>query len=432
MNAQHHHHSQDNFQQTYGAIPSSRLVRPYTSNSNNDNNNNNDDESSSDDDDDFEFLRERLLLRTHSFSLPTHPDKGHRALSYALYQIDRPHMRVVHAAWMAALVSVACQFALAPLLPSLQSLLGLNKNQIWFTNIGMMVGGIPMRFVLGPLCDVYGPKCVVVWMMVLCAIPCALSGGLIVNYPSLWLMRFLLGAMDAFVPCQSWITLHFVREVSGTLLALVGGLGASGSALVQIVVGGLFEILAKRFGEEVAWRLAVLVPAIVALVVAWWVYYYTDDCPLGSWQEVQKAGWRMQRQSAVDSFRSGALNINSWLLSCQFAGSYGVDVTLCNGCVLYFHDTFHQSIAAAGAIAFGYGISAVYARALGGHISDVFGTRWSLRGRLWVHLLVMIIQGLLNIQFAKSVEDLSSTIMIMVLFSVFVQVSRMVCVVVLF
>jgi len=91
--------------------------------------------------------------------------------------------------------------------------------------------------------------------------------------------------------------------------------------------------------------------------------------------DVKKAGLMMQR-SAVDSFRSGAFNINSWLLFLQFAGSCGVDVTMCNGCALYFHDQFNQNIQSSGAIAFLYGFAAVYARGVGGYISDRFGDKF--------------------------------------------------------
>jgi NNP family nitrate/nitrite transporter-like MFS transporter len=232
-----------------------------------------------------------------------------------------------------------------------------------------------------------------------------------------------MGAMDAFVPCQCWITSHFVREVGGTIMAIAGGLGASGSAFTQIIVGFLFVLCTEWTGgnQDLAWRLTLIFPAVFAGIVAFLSYYYTDDCPLGNFVNVKKAGLMMQR-SAVDSFRSGVTNFNSWLLSLQFAGSCGVDVTMCNGCAVYFHDRFHQNIASAGAIAFLYGISAVYARGLGGYVSDRSGDHFSLKGRLWVQFGCMLVQGCLNIWFART-ASLYPSMILMVLMSILIQVS---------
>lgn len=97
-----------------------------------------------------------------------------------------------------------------------------------------------MRFGLGSLCDTYRSRVVMVWMLVLSAIPCALSGVVVVNLGSLLVVRFITGAMDAFVPCQCWITSHFIREVGGTIMAIAGGLGVSGSGFSNLVVGFVF------------------------------------------------------------------------------------------------------------------------------------------------------------------------------------------------
>jgi nitrate/nitrite transporter NarK len=51
---------------------------------------------------------------------------------------------------------------------------------MWLTNIYSMVGGIPRRLVLGPLCDQYGVCILITLMLVGGAIPC-LCTGLITN-----------------------------------------------------------------------------------------------------------------------------------------------------------------------------------------------------------------------------------------------------------
>jgi NNP family nitrate/nitrite transporter-like MFS transporter len=264
-------------------------------------------------------------------------------------------------------------------------------------------------------------------MLLACAVPCAFSGLIIFNLPSLLFVRFIIGAMDAFVPSQCWVTTMFVREVTGTIMAIVAGLGASGSAFSQLFVGYVFdEWFAWTGGNgDIAWKITLIFPAVFALTVALWACFCSDDCPLGNFVEVKKAGLMMER-SAVDSFRSGAINLNSWLLFVQYAFSSGVDTTLCNGVALYYHEVYDQKISVIGAIAFLYGFSALYARGFGGYISDKIGDRFSLRGRLCIHFLCMIAQGGMNICFAKA-QSLNASLVSMVTLSIFIQMSTGTC-----
>jgi hypothetical protein len=159
-------------------------------------------DSDDDDDDDLLYAKDRLLNKADTFTLQYSPERGYRATEMNFCSMSRPHMRAMHASWICFFASYFVQFAMAPLLPQLQISFNLTKRDIWWTNVWMMMGGIPMRFLLGPLCDTYGPRVVMVWMVALCAIPCALSGVLVSNLGSLVAARFIMGAMDAFVPCQ--------------------------------------------------------------------------------------------------------------------------------------------------------------------------------------------------------------------------------------
>jgi NNP family nitrate/nitrite transporter-like MFS transporter len=394
--------------------------------------NSSDSEGDEDDSDDgdfegFIFAKEELLGRAESFDLPHSADRGYRATAFKFCSISRPYMRAMHASWICFFASYSVQFAMAPLLPQLELSLNLTKQDIWLSNVWMVVGGIPMRFVLGPLCDSYGPRFVMCTMLLACSIPCALSGLIIFNLPTLLFVRFIIGSMDAFVPSQCWITTMFVREVTGTIMAIVAGLGASGSAFSQLLVGYLFDTWTDWTdgNAEAAWKLTLLFPAIFALIVAYWAYFYSDDCPLGNFVDVKRAGLMMER-SAVDSFRSGVINLNSWLLFVQYAFSSGVDTTLCNGIAIYYHVTFHQEISKIGAIAFLYGFSALYARGLGGYISDKIGDRFSLSGRLWIHFCSMIAQGGMNIWFARA-KSLNTSLVIMFVFAILIQMSTGTC-----
>ena len=376
--------------------------------------------------------QKRLLDKAQDFSLDYDSNRGYRSTALQFTSFARPHMRAFHASWICYFTTFFVQFSQASLFPEIQRSLHLTKAQIWRTNVWMMVGGIPMRFLLGALCDQYGARTVMTATVAAVALPAVATGLWATSATSLTWCRFLLGGMDSFVPGQYWITCHFVREVAGTAMAMAGGLGAAGSGVAQLVTGSVLFPLLRSYvtagddDSEQAWRLALILPAMAAFGVAYFFFWYADDCPLGNLSEVKKAGLLMER-SAVDSFRSGTMNVNSWILFVQFAGSCGVDFTMCNGTAAYFHAVFGQSTAASAALGFCYGVSAIYARGLGGWWSDALSDRFSLRGRLWAHLVALVAQGCLNIWLARTTAVLSHAVIILFEFSIAVQVSMGAC-----
>ena len=51
-----------------------------------------------------------------------------------------------------------------------------------------------------------------------------------------------------------------------------------------------------------------------------------------------KKNGTMAEVSAANSFRSGALNFNTWLLFVQYACCFGVELTMNNAAALYFRE----------------------------------------------------------------------------------------------
>jgi MFS transporter, NNP family, nitrate/nitrite transporter len=200
------------------------------------------------------------------------------------------------------------------------------------------------------------------------------------------------------------------------------------AGVTQLVTGSVVYPALLRLlnnDEDLAWRWALVVPSILAVGIAGWFYHFSDDCPLGNFEQVKKAGLMVER-SAVDSFRSGVYNLNSWILFIQYAGSCGVDFTMSNGTAIYYQAQFRQSTAVSGAIAFLYGLSAVFARGAGGWLSDKASDKFALQGRLWAQLLCMTLQGVTNIWLART-KVFADTLPILVIFSIFVQMSMGCC-----
>lgn len=390
-----------------------------------------DHQNDDDDDNDDEFWRGYSQYSPSDFDVAVDVHRGYRATQLRFFSWRRPHMRAFHASWMIYFMNFMLQFSMAPLMVPISETLGLTKAQVWNSNICMMLGGIPMRFMLGPLCDHYGARTIMTLVLAACSIPGIMSF-CIVNVTTLMVTRFVLGAMDTFVPGQYWITCHFVRDsVGSTAMAMSGGLGASGSALAQLLLGSCLYPLFLTWTNSVnvAWRLALAIPSVFALAVANYFYHNSDDTSLGNMSQIPEL---VLERSAVDSFRRGILNVNSWILLVQYAACCGVDFTMCNGAALYYHARYpNLSVASTAAIAGLYSLAALYARGVGGYLSDTLssrsGARNSIRARLWAQLACLLIQGILNIILARTDSSLSLNLTTLVIFSIFVQMSMGTC-----
>ncbi len=70
----------------------------------------------------------------------------------------------------------------------------------------------------------------------------------------------------------------------------------------------------------------------------------SDDAPKGYYKEMKKNG-TMPQVSAAASFRTGAMNLNTWVLFIQYACCFGVELTMNNaaGELLRKKDILHST-----------------------------------------------------------------------------------------
>lgn len=225
--------------------------------------------------------------------------------------------------------------------------------------------------------------------------------------------------------CQYWTSRMFTKEVVGTANALVGGWGNLGGGVTQLVMGSALFPLFRVFyngDSEKAWRTVCVVPAVVGFSTGILMYYIAEDAPKGNYAELKKHG-NMPEVSAAASFRTGAFNLNTWLLFIQYGCCFGVELTMNNAAALYFKDEFGLSTASAAAIASIFGWMNLFARGLGGFISDKANARFSMRGRLMTQSILLAVEGALVLVFANT-KNLGSAIVVMVFFSLFVQAAE--------
>jgi len=353
------------------------------------------------------------------------PDQDDKAKTIKLCSFARPHMRAFHMSWWGFFIAFFIWFAIAPLLSEIKEDLGLTKQEVWTSSIVGVAGTIFMRFILGPACDKFGARIPMAVVLCFASIPTACTG-LVNSATGLAVLRLFIGsAGGTFVMCQYWSSRMFVKEVVGTANALCGGWGNLGGGVTQLVMGaGLFPLFKMFFDGDAskAWRYVSIVPAIVAFSSGVMIYFISDDAPKGNYSEMKKNG-AMADISAAASFRSGAININTWILFIQYACCFGVELTMNNAAALYFKDKFELSTESAAAIASIFGFMNLFARGLGGFMSDKGNARLGMRGRIIAHTICLVIEGILVLVFAQT-ESLGSAIAVMVFFSLFVQAAE--------
>lgn len=349
---------------------------------------------------------------------------GDRATEIKLCSLQRPHMRALHCAWISFFLAFMIWFAVAPLLAEIQDDLNLSKKEIWTSSITNDITAIFLRIIMGPVCDSYGARIPMAVVLVLAAIPTAMVG-LVNTAAGLAVTRFFIGiAGSSFVMAQFWPSRMFSREIAGTANGIVGGWGNLGGAFTQLLMGScLFPFFTDIYDgdSEKAWRTICVIPAGIALCWGLILPFLCDDAPMGNYQEMRKNG-SMDQIFFTTSLRSGVTR-NTWILWIQYACTFGVELVMNNGAVLYFTSEFGLTTEEASSISFIYGSMNIFARALGGLVSDRLNLKIGMRGRLWLQTLLIIAEGIMIIVFAFT-QSLGGAVAVMCIFSIFTQAAE--------
>lgn len=362
------------------------------------------------------------------YAVEVDPDQDDRATEIRLCNFSRPHMRAFHCSWWGFFIAFFIWFAIVPLLSEIRDDLGITKREIWTSTIANFASVIFIRLLLGPFCDKFGSRAPFAAVLCFASIPTACTG-VIQNARDLIILRTFIGvAGGCFVMCQYWSTSMFTKEIVGTANALVAGWGNLGAGVTQLIVGSfLFPLFKYMFNgtdnpSEYAWRYVSIVPACVAFSTGILIYCVSDDYPKGNATDLRTHGV-IKEVHGLNSCQATAQNINSWLLALQYACCFGVELTMNSASALYFKDEFGVSTESAAAIASIFGWMNLFARGVGGFISDHANAMHGMRGRLYTQAVMLIFEGALVLIFANS-TSLAGGIVTLVCFSLFVQAAE--------
>ncbi|XP_045168958.1 uncharacterized protein LOC123531780 [Mercenaria mercenaria] len=222
-----------------------------------------------------------------------------KAKSFQICSLRRPHMRAFHTSWFCFFIAFTAWFGIQPLIPTIRKELGLSKKEVARSGIASISATIAVRIFVGPLCDKFGPKRVMSGLLIAGAIPLAFCG-LVKDGVGLIIIRLCIGVLGGtFIPCQFWTSAMFNVKIVGTANALVGGWGNLGGGFTFIIMTALFELVKLCGADEfLAWKVALVIPAVIVIGFGILILWTSDDCPQGKWSLMKhpdKEGFDRQR-----------------------------------------------------------------------------------------------------------------------------------------
>jgi len=338
-------------------------------------------------------------------SRDSNSNSSSKASKIQLFSMGTPQMRAFHLTWMAFFVCFFAWFACAPLMPVIKGQLGLTIEQIANINIAAVAVTILVRLVIGPLCDRYGPRKAYTGLLLIGALP-VIGVGFAQTYETFLFFRLCIGAVGAsFVITQYHTSVMFAPNVVGTANAATAGWGNAGGGVAQGLMPLLLAaMLMLGVGDNLGWRVALLVPGLMMLAMAAVYWHFTQDCPQGNFDELRAAGITIEsgKKGGWASFRSASANYRVWMLFITYGACFGVEIFIHNIAAIYYVDHFGLSLKSAGIAAASFGLLALFARALGGIISDKVALRGGLNRRATLLFIMMLGEGLGLLWFAHA------------------------------
>ncbi|UUZ48350.1 MFS transporter [Massilia sp. B-10] len=284
-----------------------------------------------------------------------------KANSIDLFTINTPQMRAFHLTWMAFFVCFFAWFACAPLMPIIKGEFGLTLGQVANINIAAVAITILVRLIVGPMCDRFGPRKAYTGLLLLGAIP-VLGVAAAQSYESFLFFRLGIGAVGAsFVITQYHTSVMFGPKVVGTANTAAAYWGNAGGGAAQALMPLLVAaVVMLGVNETAGWRVALLVPGVLMLVMAFVYWKFTQDCPQGNYDALRKAGVAIEggKKGGWASFKAASANHRVWLLFVTYGACFGIEIFIHNIAAVYYVDHFQPH--AQGSLAWPRAVSACW------------------------------------------------------------------------
>jgi len=353
-----------------------------------------------------------------------------------LFRFKNREIKALHLTWIAFFICFYVWFNMAPLASSMLKTVGwLTKDDIRLFAIANVALTIPARIIVGMALDRFGPRRVFSILMVLMAVP-TLFFALGDTKEQLFVSRLILSSVGAsFVVGIHMTALWFKPCDIGFAEGFYAGWGNFGSAAAAMT---LPTIALTMFGGPEGWRYAVALSGVVMGVYGVFYWFAITDGPTAdTHKKPRKAAalevssyrdlimlsvmtvpmvgilgvlvWRVQRTGYIDDITAWAcylaiavvilyqlvqvFRVNLPILkkgipaddrypfssvaalNTTYFANFGAELAVVSMLPMFFEETWGLTAAAAGLIASTFAFVNLFARPMGGLVSDRFGNR---------------------------------------------------------
>ena len=375
-----------------------------------------------------------------------------------IFRFKNAEIKALHLTWIAFFISFYVWFNMAPLASSmLRSVDWLTRDDIRLFAIANVALTIPARIIVGMALDRYGPRRVFSILMVLMAIPTFVFafGD---TREVLFMSRLVLSSIGAsFVVGIHMTALWFKPRDIGFAEGFYAGWGNFGSAAAAIT---LPTIALTMFGGDDGWRYAIATSGVVMAAYGVFYWFAITDGPtadthkkprkasaleVSSWKDlvllciftVPMVGilsilvYRVQIMGYIDPMTAAfiyaaiavivtyqvwqAIRVNLPILrrgvpeddkypfssvaalNATYFANFGAELAVVSMLPMFFEETWGLTAAAAGLIAASFAFVNLFARPMGGLVSDRFGNRrFVMLAYMFGIAIGFVLMGLLN------------------------------------
>jgi len=348
-------------------------------------------------------------------------------------------MKILHMSWIAFFLSFYVWFNHAPLMASIREAMGLSDQQVKVILIMNVALTIPARVIIGMLVDKYGPRRMYSSLLLISSFLC-FGFAMADSFETLAIMRFMLGFVGAgFVIGIRMVSEWFPAKEVGLAEGIYGGWGNFGSAaasmtlpLIVLAFGGaeawryaiamtgilslVFSVIyffsvsdtpkgstyfkPKKSGamevtspKDFFLYLLVNVPMCAALAVLAWklgpsnlgllsaaatniIYAVLTGIYLFQALRIYQINKHVFVEAVPEIERYKFKQVA--ILNLIYLVTFGSELAVVSMLPLFFLDTFGVSQTAAGLLAGTFAFTNLFARPLGGLLSDKVGRKRSL------------------------------------------------------
>jgi len=350
-------------------------------------------------------------------------DSENKACELRPWSFSFPHMISFHCSWLGFFTTFVSTFAAAPMIPIVRNDLDMTIVDLGNGGVAAVTGTIFCRVMMGVFCDTFGPRLGYALLMLSTA-PAVFGMANVTTPLGFILCRFFIGfGLATFVACQFWSSVMFTPKIVGIANATSAGWGNLGGGVTQFLIPAMYTACVATAEPFTAWRQAFFLPGCMHIFVGLIVITLAQDLPDGQYSELKKKG-KMAQPNGMVSLQQGLANYRMWCMVLSYGFCFGVELTMNNIVSGYFFDQFDLPLTTAGLLGSLFGMMNLFARSVGGFGSDLAAKKYGMRGRLWALWIMQTVEGALCVLMGFAKDSLALTLVIMIMFSVFVQASE--------